>query len=189
MVAQHLEGVRGAIPLALEQIEVMLGVLEAAGRRLAKFGDRARLVRCDYGEPGWTSTLPAAVEFDAVVSGFSIHHQPDEAKRRIYAEIYDLLQPGGAFVNIEHVASATPAVARLNDETFLDSLFAFHQAQGDDRTRDDLAAEYYHRPDKSDNILALVESQCAWLRRIGFDDVDCYLKIFELAVFGGRKPK
>jgi hypothetical protein len=26
------------------------------------------------------------------------------------------------------------------------------------------------------------------LRDIGFVDVDCYFKVFELAVFGGRKP-
>jgi hypothetical protein len=26
------------------------------------------------------------------------------------------------------------------------------------------------------------------LREIGYTDVDCYLKVFELAVFGGRKP-
>ena len=40
-----------------------------------------------------------------------------------------------------------------------------------------------------DNILAPVGDQCDWLREIGFEDVDCYFKIFELAVFGGRKPK
>jgi len=27
-----------------------------------------------------------------------------------------------------------------------------------------------------------------WLQEIGFADVDCYFKIFELALFGGRKP-
>jgi len=45
-----------------------------------------------------------------------------------------------------------------------------------------------HRPDKAANILAPVETQCRWLRRIGFVEVDCYFKHFELAVFGGRRP-
>jgi hypothetical protein len=37
------------------------------------------------------------------------------------------------------------------------------------------------------NILALVEDQCRWLRQIGFRDVDCFWKYFELAIFGGLK--
>ena len=42
-------------------------------------------------------------------------------------------------------------------------------------------------PDRHDNILAPVEEQCRWLRRIGFTDVDCFFKAFELAIFGGRR--
>jgi hypothetical protein len=38
---------------------------------------------------------------------------------------------------------------------------------------------------KEANILAPVETQCQWLREIGFEHVDCYLKIFELEVFDG----
>jgi hypothetical protein len=45
-----------------------------------------------------------------------------------------------------------------------------------------------HRPDKAANILAPVEAQCDWLREIGYEDVDCYFKVLELAVFGGRRP-
>jgi tRNA (cmo5U34)-methyltransferase len=30
-----------------------------------------------------------------------------------------------------------------------------------------------------------VEDQCRWLRDIGFAEVDCFWKYFELAVFGG----
>lgn len=51
-----------------------------------------------------------------------------------------------------------------------------------------MADKYYYRPDKAANILTPVEDQCAWLREIGYVDVDCYLKAFELAVFGGRRP-
>ena len=53
----------------------------------------------------------------------------------------------------------------------------------------EVGCEYHARPDKADNILAMVESQTAWLRDIGFMHVDCYFKWFELAVFGGQKPR
>jgi 16S rRNA G1207 methylase RsmC len=45
-----------------------------------------------------------------------------------------------------------------------------------------------NRLDKSDNILAPVSAQCDWLSSIGYEDVDCFFKCFELAIFGGRKP-
>jgi hypothetical protein len=72
----------------------------------------------------------------------------------------------------------------VHDDLFIDHLLRLHP----DKSRTAVAQTYYDRPDKAANILAPVEVQCEWLREIGFDDVDCYLKIFELAVFGGRKP-
>lgn len=50
-----------------------------------------------------------------------------------------------------------------------------------------VSTNYHSRPDKLANILAPVETQCTWLRDIGFAHVDIYLKIFELALFGGLK--
>jgi hypothetical protein len=38
-----------------------------------------------------------------------------------------------------------------------------------------------------DDILASAEEQCAWLEEIGFEQVDIYFKLPELAIFGGAK--
>ena len=223
----YLEGVRGAIPLAEEQLAIMLrlvaasgrpirrfldlgcgdgvlgaailgrhpeshgilvdfsaAMLEAARKRLAARAGSVRFVNADYALPSWAAMVASGGPFDAIVSGYSIHHQPDVRKREIYGEIFGLLEPGGIFVHVEHVASASAWVGSLNDELFVDSLHRYHRGQ----TREEVAQTYYHRPDKGANILAPVESQCEWLRELGFVDVDCYLKIFELAVFGGRRP-
>jgi len=128
----------------------------------------------------------AVAPFDLIVSSYAIHHLGDARKRALYGEIRDLLAPGGWFLNVEHVASASPWVERCADELVLDSLHAFQAAQGSTRTRAAVAAEYHARPDKAANILAPVERQCDWLRELGFADVDCFFKVFELAVFGGR---
>jgi tRNA (cmo5U34)-methyltransferase len=65
---------------------------------------------------------------------------------------------------------------------------AFHVDRGSTKRREEVADEFVHRPDKQANILAPVEHQCAWLHEIGYVDVDCHFKSFELAVFGGRRP-
>jgi tRNA (cmo5U34)-methyltransferase len=115
-------------------------------------------------EHNLTEPLPELGMFDTIVSGFAIHHLPDERKRSLYAELFDLLEPGGVFLNLEHVASSTPV---LNAEF--------------------LAALGIEEDDES-NQLVMVETQAEWLREIGFTDVDCLWKWRELALLHGRKP-
>ena len=155
-----------------------------------KVGDLpgAALAKADFSSPAWTEAASAHAPFDLAVSGFAIHHQPDERKRGIYAEIYSLLAPGGVFLNLEHVASATPAGEKLFDDFFIDHLHQFHKKSDPTADRDAVAATFYNRSDKNENILAPVTDQCQWLCEIGYTDVDCFFKAFELALLGGRKP-
>jgi tRNA (cmo5U34)-methyltransferase len=132
-------------------------MLAAARERFAGEG-RVELVEHDLGEP-----LPPLGRFDAVVSSFAIHHLEHERKRSLYAEAFELLEPGGVFANFEHVASPTP---RLH--------LAFFEAIG----------EPVENEDPSDRTLD-VETQLGWLREIGFDDVDCYWKWLEMALLVG----
>jgi ubiquinone/menaquinone biosynthesis C-methylase UbiE len=231
-VRAYLEGIRGAIPLAAEQIDVMLRMisrsrgpherfldlgcgggpltlalldrfpqahvmlvdysdpmLAEARERLAPFGEQCSMVTADLGLASWVSEAGANGPFDAIVSGFAIHHLTDERKRALYEEIFALLREGAFFINVEHVSSPSAWLTEAFDDTLIDSFYAYQQSLGSGKSRDDVASEYVHRPDKEENILASVEEQCGWLREIGYQDVDCYFKLFELAVFGGRKPE
>jgi SAM-dependent methyltransferase len=158
-------------------------MLEQARDRLARFGGRSRTVEADLGTPAWKANL--AGPFDAVVSGFAIHHLTDARKRSLYLEIYELLPEGGVFLNCEHVASATPRLEQMFDDAMTEHLFERRREQGEDVTLEQVRREFMERPDRTANILAPVEDQCRWLRDIGFLDVDCFWKYFELAIFGG----
>ncbi len=163
-------------------------MLEEARKRFAERGEKLRFVEADLSAAGWCGGL-ADAQFDAAVSGYCIHHLSDRRKQRLYGEVFRLLAPGGTFVNIEHVASPSASLSAVFDEAMVDSLYAHHQRAGTAKSREAVARDYVYRPDKAANILAPVERQCGWLRRIGFDQVDCYFKYLELAVFGGKKPE
>lgn len=160
-------------------------MLERARERLAEFGDRVQLVTADLGDASWRAQL--ASPFDAIVSGFAIHHLAHERKRELYSEIHDALAPGGVFVNCEHVASPNAELEALFDEANAEHLLKQRCARGEDVTFEQVHHEYLTRPDRAANILELVELQCTWLREIGYDNVDCFWKWYELALFGGYK--
>ncbi len=163
-------------------------MLEAARAAFSADAVAAVVVRGDLAEPAWRDGVAGHGPFDAITSGYAIHHLADARKRELYAEIFGLLAPGGWFINVEHVASATPHVEAIADQLMIDSIFAFQRAQGAGVRREQVARDFVHRPDKAANILAPVERQCGWLRELGYADVDCFFKVFELAVFGGRRP-
>jgi len=122
--------------------------------------DRAEIAEHDLDDP-----LPGDGAFDVIVSSFAIHHVPDERKRALYQECFDRLAPGGAFLNLEHVASPTEALH-----------VAFLATLDIDPADDDPS-----------NLLAPVEDQLGWLRAVGFIDVDCHWKWRELALLAGRR--
>jgi tRNA (cmo5U34)-methyltransferase len=150
----------GIEAVAIDFSETML---ERLRERFA--GDpRVSVVPHDLSEP-----LPATSlgRFDAIVSSFAIHHVTHPRKRELYAEIFSLLSPGGVFLNLEHVASATTAL----HHKFLASM---NTAPEDE--------------DPSNKLLD-VETQLGWMRTIGFVDVDCLWKWRELALLAATRAR
>lgn len=140
-------------------IDFSPAMLEAAKKRFA--GDSSVEVRTH----NLDNPLPDLGKFDAVISSFAIHHVVHERKRALYSEIHGLLNAGGAFCNLEHVASPTPSL----HEEFL------RQSGLTPETED------------PSNQLLDVETQLLWLREIGFVDVDCHWKWRELALLAGGR--
>lgn len=166
-----------ATAILLDHSEPMV---QAARNHMSKYHNRCEIIQDDFSDS--ICKFAESNSVDCIVSGFAIHHLPHEKKKDLYREIYDLLADGGIFINIEHTASATPELEKLYDEMFIDHLSIHNK-----KDRQEVANEYYSRPDKEDNILERVDIQVNWLREIGFKHSDCYFKWMELAVFGGVK--
>ena len=164
-------------------------MLVQAREQLKDYADQLEFENLDYGDPDWLYKMETETPFDAIVSGYSIHHQPDARKRSIYAEIFSLLKPGGWFINIEHIAASARITVDLFNNHVIDGRYAIEKATGGNKTRQEVSDIFMNRPDKEANILLPVETQCNWLREIGYEEVDCYFRVYELAVFGGCRPK
>lgn len=133
-------------------------MLERARRRFA--GDARVEVRSgELEEP-----IGPLGTFDVVVSGLAIHHLHDPAKRRLYGQVAQQLEPGGLFANLEVVASATPEL----HATFLRAI---------GRAADD-----------PDDRLAPAEAQLGWLREAGLVQVDCLWRWRGFALLVGVRP-
>ena len=133
-----------------------------AARERFKDDPRVQIIDHNMDDP-----LPELGQFDVIVSSFAIHHCTDERKRQLYAEVFNALSPGGVFCNLEHVASPTTEL----HSKFMGSL-GLNEEEED-----------------PSNILLDVETQLQWLREIGFQNVDCYWKWLELALFGGNRKE
>ncbi len=229
--ARFLDNLQAAVPLAIEQIDIVLRLIAAARERVDVFlnvgcGDgvlsgamfdefpsargvlldrsqasidtvrgqlrshfeRAEFHVADYTLPGWIQKAKLRAPYDAVISGFATRNLTGGRKREFYAEIYSLLKPGGAFLNIDHVASATRLSESMLDDYMIDAVFGAQRASASGQTSTDVARAYYERIPADQPALVPLEVQCDWLREIGFESVDCYLKVLELAVFGGQRP-
>jgi SAM-dependent methyltransferase len=159
-------------------------MLSAAEQRLATRAGRWEIVNADLASNGWRDGLPDGERFDAVVSRLAIHHLPDERKQALYAEAHDLLEPGGIFLNWEHIETVGLADG-LFDEFFRERMIEAEQERENPRPPEEVVRSYDDATD--DDILRDPESQCDWLREIGFEKVDVYFKLPGLSIFGGEK--
>lgn len=124
----------------------------------ANLSDGASVIDHDLNLP-----LPATGDFDAIVSGFAIHHVSHPRKRSLFAELVEMLRPGGIFVNLEVVRCATP---ELHAE--------FHRRIGRDRG-------------DPEDVLAEVEPQLTWMRQAGLSQVDCQWRWRGFALLVGAR--
>ena len=86
----------GAEATVVDKDPVLLAIAAASLR------DRATVLSADLNTPQWTAGLPHG-DYDAVLTATALHWLSQERITQIYAEIRDVLRPGGIFVNADHM--------------------------------------------------------------------------------------
>lgn len=158
--------------------KAQLTVVDISEKMLEKARERfhgnpqVQFMMMDYA----ASPLPG--EFDLAISAMSIHHLFDSEKKNLFQKLYDALTPGGTFIHAELVKGATDYSEAFCRKAWLDHL---------------------HRSDLTDEQLSTIlermsydrttplETQLHWLTQAGFEDVDCYYRYYNFAVYAGRK--
>ncbi|MCB2228995.1 MAG: class I SAM-dependent methyltransferase [Desulfarculaceae bacterium] len=153
-------------------VDESAGMLQRLEERFAGDEQVSTMV-LDYG----TGILPGG--WDLIVSALSIHHLDDPSKKRLFARLFDRLEPGGWFINADLVQGSSQEVERGYQEAWREHL----EASGIPREELD---EIYQR--MTYDRTASLEAQLIWLRGCGFVDVDCHYKYNNFAVYAGRRP-
>lgn len=126
---------------------------------------------CDY-----TEALPHG-EFDAVISGLSIHHIDDNKKLKLFSQIYSLLPTGGLFVNYDQFCADCAFMEEAYNRYWTD----FILSRGLNKEQTDLAWER-RKLDKE----CSVSEQSDVLNKIGFKS-ECIYQNKKFAVITAKK--
>ena len=141
-------------------------------------------VEGDFGSAHWMEGLGT---FDAVISTGAIHHLDVAGKRLLFGQVFSILNDGGAFVCGDPLQGASKNLERVYENAWV-RLIQRNLSRG--RKEVPLKAiRARHRKIQKDegDIPSPLDDQLGWLRKAGFQQVDCYWKHFGFAVFGGSK--
>lgn len=162
--------------------------VESARVHLRAHQDRLRFAKVDLRAPDWSEAVSPGAPFDAIISGSAMQLSTDESRREIYSQAFNLLRPEGIFINLEYVTSATRWTESECDDRMIEHIFGPQLKASPRGPRVEVARAFYKGAERDAAVQAPLEVHYDWLRAIGFENVDCFLKVQELAMFGGQRP-
>jgi tRNA (cmo5U34)-methyltransferase len=133
--------------------------------------ENIRYIEGDY------RSVPTENTYDVIISGLSIHHLPHADKQALFTRVYDLLEPGGEFVNADLVRGVDEHIERFMQRR----LNAFLKEGLDDK-----GLAHFHGTQVIDDP-ATLSDQLTWLQKAGFSSVDCVYRRWIYAIFYARR--
>ena len=147
---------------------IAVSMLARAESRLGRFDGRWIAVEGDLSRPAWPELLPGG-SYDAIVSALAIHHLEAPDKRRLFASILELLEPGAMFLNMDYVAVSGP-LEGLFEEQMAINLVRAERERGSTRSEQEITRELSvaFDADEEDHPDP-AEQQVQWLAEAGFE--------------------
>ncbi|MFN8447001.1 MAG: class I SAM-dependent methyltransferase [Caldilineaceae bacterium] len=151
--------------------DISTGMLDKARQR---FADRSDITyqTVDFIEQ------PLTGRYDLVVSALALHHTQPERLKSVFAKVYDVLEPGGLFMNADQALGTTPE----NEQKYADNWLRTALSKGCTQTEIEVAFERM----KADKTAKLAD-QLTWMSEVGFQQVDCWYKNYRFVVYSGAK--
>jgi tRNA (cmo5U34)-methyltransferase len=117
-------------------------------------------------------------KYDIIISSLSIHHLKNHSKRKIYSKMYESLNKGGIFLNLDQIYAPSAENENIYQRNWLEKIESKSLPQSEkeiifDRMKHD-------RP-------ATLENNLKWLKNCGFINVDVFYKYYNFCILYGKK--
>jgi len=183
------DGILSRIVLGLDEkatITLVDGSQEMVDAAADKLGKRKNLSYFRSSFQELVKGDPIEDSYDLVMSSLAIHHLSGDDKVSLYEYIYNRLNPGGHFLNIDVVLAPTEELEDWYMQVW-EEWIVRRKAEGKtDRDFTDIIRRY---KECEDNVPDTLSFQLNALEKIGFVQVDCFYKYGVFVIFGGRKEK
>lgn len=146
--------------------------LDAARERLDKYGDQVTYELGDYVRVNLDGP------YDVVVQEFEANFLENKSKRTLLSATYAALRRGGRLISIAQVRGATDDL----EEIYVDQWREMARQKGASDT--DLEHSLFA---SARSRTATLAQHLDWMAADGFENVDCYVKYWRLAVIAGDK--
>ena len=155
-------------------------MLALAKERLGGAGDKVNFVEGDFAEPERIALPPRDYGIALLIQ--TLHHVPDDRKRRTLAVVARMLSPGGLLILVDRLTLADDALRSVHG-----SMWTWLE-QGASVKSGWSADDLFRRIAKKEDHTATLEEHLALLREAGFT-ASCLQLELNRAVFVGRRGR
>ena len=155
---------------------------------MASFADRVEFAHASLDTADWLNVVVG--KYDAVVSSQALIRFLSGARRKsLYEEIFNIVAPGGCFINLDEVCAPSAALRTRYNAAIKQWLEGYIQNERGDtpalvKYKENSPSDY-NEPRKD----GFLPQELSWLREAGFEDVDCFWKFGMMTVYGGFRPE